>query len=71
VQAGDQKAAKARIKDLETAWDDAEDTLRPMNEAGWSFIDGRIDVALKAVRAVHPDSTTETQALNELLKALQ
>jgi len=71
VRAGDQPAAKARIKDLETAWDDAEDTLRPMNEAGWPFIDGRIDVALKAVRADHPDSTIETRALNELLKGLQ
>ena len=71
VQAGDQEAAKARITDLETAWDDSEDTLRPMDEAGWTSIDDRIDIALKAVRADHPDSTTDTRALNELLKALQ
>jgi uncharacterized membrane-anchored protein len=71
VQAGDQAAATARIKDLETAWDDGQATLQPMDDTGWTVLDGQIDRVLKAVRAGNPDSATETQTLNALLTALQ
>ena len=71
VQAGDQAAATARIKDLETAWDDDEATLRPMDETAWTVLDGRIDNVLKAVRASKPDPATETQTLTALMTALQ
>jgi uncharacterized membrane-anchored protein len=40
VQAGDQSGAKARITDLEHAWDDDESTLRPMDGNAWKVIDG-------------------------------
>ena len=71
VQAGDQADATARIKDLETAWDDDEATLRPMDETAWHVLDGRIDGVLKALRASKPDPATETQTLTALLAALQ
>ena len=71
VQAGDQAAATARVKDLETAWDDDEATLRPMDEAAWHLLDDRIDSVLKALRASKPDPATETQTLTALLAALQ
>ncbi|MDT5080876.1 MAG: hypothetical protein QOJ80_5513 [Mycobacterium sp.] len=71
VQAGDQPGATARIKDLETAWDDDQATLQPMDDTTWTAIDGRIDTVLKALRASTPDSATEQQALNELLTALR
>ncbi|WP_329416209.1 hypothetical protein OG563_40920 [Nocardia vinacea] len=70
VQAGQPKEAKARIKDLETAWDQDEATLRPLDGPAWSVLDGQIDSALKAVRAGNPDLATETQALTKLLAAL-
>ena len=70
VQAGDQAGATARIKDLESAWDDDEDTLRPMDENAWTGLDGQIDRVLKALRASNPDPATETQTLNALLTAL-
>ncbi|MFI1920300.1 hypothetical protein [Nocardia sp. NPDC020380] len=70
VQAGRQAAATARIKDLETAWDQDQDTLQPMDKPGWDVLDGKIDKALKAVRAATPDPATETQALTNLLAAL-
>ncbi|AYF78629.1 hypothetical protein D7D52_01730 [Nocardia yunnanensis] len=70
VQAGRQQDAKTRIKDLETAWDDDESTLKPMDRSAWTTIDGRIDAALKAVRAASPDQATETQALTTLLATL-
>ena len=71
VQAGDQAGATARIKDLETAWDDDETILRPLDDTAWTVLDDRIDSVLKALRASTPDPTTETQTLIALLTALQ
>jgi uncharacterized membrane-anchored protein len=71
VQAGDQTGATARIKDLETAWDDDQATLQPLDDTAWHVLDGRIDSVLKAVRASQPDPATETQTLTALLTALQ
>ena len=71
VQTGDQAGAVARITDLETAWDDAQDRLEPMDPTGWKSLDRKIDNALKAVRSTAPDPTAEKQSLNELLTALQ
>jgi uncharacterized membrane-anchored protein len=71
VQAGDQTAATARIKDLETAWDDAQPTLQPMDDASWTVLDGQIDSVLKALRASNPDPAAETQTLTTLLASLR
>ena len=71
VQAGDQSAATARIKDLETAWDDAQPTLQPLDEASWTVLDGQIDSVLKALRASNPDPAVETQTLTTLLASLR
>jgi uncharacterized membrane-anchored protein len=71
VQAGDQTGATARIKDLETAWDDGQGTLQPLDDTGWTVLDGQIDTVLKALRASSPDPATEKQALTTLLTSLQ
>jgi len=71
VQTGDQAGAVARITDLETEWDDAQNRLEPLDPTGWGFIDGKIDHALKAVRASAPDPAREKQTLTELSTALQ
>jgi hypothetical protein len=71
VQVGDHTEATARIRDLETAWDHDEATLRPLDETTWHVLDGRIDSVLKALRANKPDPATETQTLTALLTALQ
>jgi hypothetical protein len=71
VQAGDQTGAQARITDLETAWDDGQKTLEPLDETGWTVLDGRIDSALKAVRAGQPDPAAEQQALTALQASLR
>ncbi|MFE3029820.1 COG4705 family protein [Nocardia tengchongensis] len=70
VQAGKQSEAKTRIKDLETAWDQDESTLKPLDGSGWKVLDGQIDDVLHAIRASHPDSTAEAQRLTALLATL-
>ena len=71
VQAGDQAGAIARIKDLETAWDDDQSTLQPMDDTGWTVLDGQLDEVLTSLRASQPDPGTEKQALDTLLTSLK
>lgn len=71
VNAGDQAGATTRIKDLETAWDDDQATLQPMDNAGWAVLDGQIDQVLSALRAPTPDPATESRTLSQLLTSLQ
>ena len=61
VQSGDQAGATARITDLETAWDDDQATLQPLDDAGWTVLDGRIDDVLHAVR-VRPSRPRDRDA---------
>ena len=56
AKTGDMVAAKARIADLETAWDDAEAAMRPMNPDAWGRVDEATDAALSALRAKVPDA---------------
>lgn len=67
---GDLPGAATRITDLETAWDDAEDKLRPLDEAQWGGVDGKIDAALKSLRTATPVAATVTDTLAALQTAL-
>ena len=51
VRAGNQSGATTQIKGLETAWDDDEPTLQPLDDTAWTVLDGQIDNVLTAVRA--------------------
>jgi hypothetical protein len=70
-RAGDQAGARARITDLETAWDHDEPRLKPMDQNAWHTLDKQIDGVLAALRARIPDPATQTQRLTELLTALR
>jgi uncharacterized membrane-anchored protein len=71
LEAGDQAGATARIKNLETTWDDDQSTLQPKNPTVWTVLDGQIDDVLKALRASSPDRGTEMHSLNALLADLR
>jgi hypothetical protein len=64
---GDLKAAKERIRDLESAWDEAEDKMRPMDEDAWDKADKAIDRALAKLRAPTPKKDECIEKLETLL----
>jgi hypothetical protein len=70
AKGGDLAAAGVRITDLETAWDDAEATLRPKNPDAWGMVDGATDDALHALRAGTPDPAKVDATLSALQAAL-
>lgn len=70
LNTGNQSGATTRISDLEYEWDNAQSRLKPRDKTKWTGIDGKIDVVLRELRAVHPNITTEKAALNNLLTVL-
>lgn len=71
VKTGDMTAAEKRITDFETAWDDAEPTMRPMNIDQWGFVDDAADVAISSLRAGKPVAADAEAAVNGLIAALR
>lgn len=69
VDAQDLPAAKARIKDLEKSWDDAEAGIKPRAASDWHVLDKAIDRALDALRAGQPQQDDCKAAMDALLKA--
>jgi uncharacterized membrane-anchored protein len=63
VLAGKLPAAKARIRDLEYAWDNAQARLKPMSSEKWSEVDISIDHVLRELRSGKPDSAACSLAL--------
>jgi hypothetical protein len=70
AKTGDMAAAKARIADLETAWDDAEAAMRPNNPDAWGRVDEATDAALSALRAKVPDVATVDATLVTLSETM-
>ena len=70
VDKGDIPAAAKRITDYETAWDQAETAIRPLNQAQWGNIDSANDAAFSAIRKSKPDAAAVKEALASLMATL-
>src|SRR4051812_31761611 len=57
IGSGDQAGAVKRVTDPETAWDNDQDSLQPMDCQAWTYVDQQIDPVLSAVRASNPDKS--------------
>ncbi|WP_245484840.1 hypothetical protein [Rhizobium ruizarguesonis] len=67
---GDLTAAAKRITDYETAWDQAESAIRPLNPNDWHNIDAASDAALKALRQSAPSADIVNRTLATLMAVL-
>ena len=67
---GDLVASEKRMRDFETAWDEATKTLRGLNKDNWGHVDDAADVALKDLREAKPDPTKVKVTLAALMAAL-
>ena len=70
VDKGDIEGAKARIRTLETTWDEAEAGLKPRAAEDWHKVDKAIDRALKAVRNSPVVQTNAKQALVNVIATI-
>lgn len=70
VAENDLAGGKARVKDLEVAWDDAEAGLKPRDSARWHQLDDQIDAVLTALRASSPVRGDCASAVDTLMTTL-
>ena len=68
---GDLTAAAKRVADYETAWDERETAIRPLNQTYWGNIDQASDAALKALRASTPSVDKVNKTLSALMAVLK
>ena len=70
VDKGDIPGAAKRITDYETAWDQAETAIRPLNQTQWGNIDSANDAAFSTIRKSKPDPVAVKDALATLMATL-
>ena len=70
VKTGDFAAAKAKIKELEAAWDHSAKALKTANLDKWTVIDKALDTAFKSVRAASPKPDSSAAALQAVIAAI-
>jgi hypothetical protein len=67
---GDMTAAAARMTVYESAWDQGQTSIRPLNPTNWGNVDAASDAAIKSLREPHPSPNKVKGALSELMASL-
>ena len=70
VDKGDMTAAAARMTDYESAWDQGQTSIRPLNPTYWAHVDAASDSAIKALREPHPSADKARKTLSALMASL-
>jgi hypothetical protein len=70
LAAGKKEAMVAKLTDLETAWDEKENALKPRDEKRWTTIDKTLDKAISALRSSKYDAGKGKVALELLIKEI-
>jgi len=70
LAAGKKEAMVAKLTDLETAWDEKENTLKPRDEKRWTTIDKTLDKAISALRGSKYNVAKGKAALELLIKEI-
>ena len=70
VDKGDMAAATARMTDYESAWDQGQTSIRPLNPEYWGHVDAASDEAIKALREPHPSADKARETLSALEASL-
>ncbi len=70
VEKGDLPAAKKRITDFETAWDEAQPRLYHLDKAAWGVVDDAADKAISSLRAAKPNAGEARTRVSGLIAAL-
>lgn len=71
VEKGDLAGGKARVKDLEIAWDNAAASMKAADQGRWKEADTGIDAVLSELRASNPDVGACKSTLDESLAQLK
>ena len=70
VRDGDMAGAKTRADDLESAWDNGQAIMRPMNEEKWTLMDNAIDDVLTKVRSGRQNAAETGASLESFVKVM-
>ncbi|HML38460.1 MAG TPA: hypothetical protein PKA19_13745 [Bacillota bacterium] len=71
VNSGDFSAAKTRVSDLETAWDQSAAVLKAADKERWTQADDGIDAVLHEIRASKPNPDASKKALESSMNTLK
>ena len=70
LDAGKKEVMVEKLTDLETAWDEKEESLKKRNEATWVIIDKTLDKAISALRSSKKNLPKGKASLEDLIKML-
>ena len=70
VRAGNLARARSRATDLETAWDESQWRLQPMNRDRWTLMDDAIDGVLKLLRSPRKNAAAIGASVEQLLSVI-
>ena len=71
MQAGDQAGRRPGSRISKPLGTTIRITLQPLDETGWTVLDGQIDNALTAARAGQPDPATETAGAHHAVDIIE